>query len=276
MYPYKRTGLWGVGLLILVLLSCGLVIRAEFLEKESKAPVRPKEASIAVKPFIPKTESMQEPSIELVKKVDIPKESTMEESMAQEIVAEKLASKVSIAQEPAPEKLVSPSLEKPIKESASGSPKDMAVFQNLAIENEAKKKEAAVSMEEIPGSMSVLVVDDSEVNRDLLLRMLTLKDYKAKAVSSGEAALKALCEESFDLLLIDCIMPEMDGYALAEKIRTEGISSMPVLIAMSPRHDREEAEKCAKAGFDNLLVKPFTMTALDQQIRLALGNKSAK
>jgi len=276
MYPYKRTGLWGVGLLILVLLSCGLVIRAEFLEKESKAPVRPKEASIAVKPFIPKTESMQEPSIELVKKVDIPKASAMEESMAQEIVAEKLASKVSIAQEPAPEKLVSPSLEKPIKESASGSPKDMAVFQNLAIENEAKKKEAAVSMEEIPGSMSVLVVDDSEVNRDLLLRMLTLKDYKAKAVSSGEAALKALNEESFDVLLIDCIMPEMDGYALAGKIRAEGISRMPLLIAMSPRHDQEEAEKCAKAGFDNLLVKPFTMTALDQQIRLALNNRNAE
>ncbi len=277
MYPYKRTGLWGGGLLILVLLSCGLVIRAEFLEKESsKAPVRPKEASIAVKPFIPKTESMQEPSIELVKKVDIPKASAMEESMAQEIVAEKLASKESIAQEPAPEKLVSPSLEKPIKEPANGYPKDMAVFQNLAIENEAEKKEVAVSMEEIPGSISVLVVDDSEVNRDLLLRMLTLKDYKAKAVSSGEAALKALSEESFDVLLIDCIMPEMDGYALAGRICAEGISSMPVLIAMSPRHDHEEAEKCAKAGFDNLLVKPFTMTALEQQIRLALGNRNAE
>ena len=141
---------------------------------------------------------------------------------------------------------------------------------------------ARVLLEEKPNCISVLIVDDSEVNRDLLLRMLTLKGYEARAVSSAEASLESLKVKSFDIMLIDCVMPEMDGYALAQKIRAEDTSHQkglqsalprPVLIAMSPRHDQEEAERCAKAGFDSLLVKPFTMTALDQQIRLILDDK---
>jgi CheY-like chemotaxis protein len=158
----------------------------------------------------------------------------------------------------------------------------MAVFQNQEIEKEAENKESAAPKEKIASARSMLVVDDSEVNRDLLLRMLTLKGYEARAVSSAEAALESLRVKSFDIMLIDCVMPEMDGYALAQKIRAEDISQQkglqsalprPVLIAMSPRHDQEEAEKCAKAGFDSLLVKPFTMTALDQQIRLIFDDK---
>ncbi|OQB99026.1 MAG: Sensor histidine kinase RcsC [Spirochaetes bacterium ADurb.Bin110] len=303
MYPYRQVAIWGAGLLILVLLSSGLIIRAGSLKNESKVPVWPKEASMAIKPFVPKTESIKEPSINVVNKVEIPQASAIEESMAQESAAEKP---------------VSPSLKKPTKEPAGESKMDMAVLQNQKIENENRSDEVAVPKEEIPSSISVLVVDDSEVNRDLLLRMLTLKDYKAKAVSSGKAALQALSENIFDVLLVDCIMPEMDGYALAKEIHAKetskvasslqernylkykpiaqssnaenGISecgilkrsisqsdvSRPILIAMSPRHDQEEAEKCANAGFDSLLVKPFTMTALDQQIRLAIGNRSAE
>jgi len=72
-------------------------------------------------------------------------------------------------------------------------------------------------------------------------------------------------------VLIDCIMPDMDGFALAREIRkseaSTGDKKKPVaLIAMSPRHDLEEAERSSQAGFDSLLVKPFTMTALDQKI----------
>ena len=220
-YPYRRVVAWGAGLLILVLVSCGLFILEEFSEKESKSHGRPKEASMDIKPFVPGSES-----------------------------AQKLSMGVSTKAENEPAHLI--------------------------------EEPARVLLEEKPNCISVLIVDDSEVNRDLLLRMLTLKGYEARAVSSAEAALESLRVKSFDIMLIDCVMPEMDGYALAQKIRAEDISQQkglqsalprPVLIAMSPRHDQEEAEKCAKAGFDSLLVKPFTMTALDQQIRLIFDDK---
>ncbi len=257
LYPYRQVALWGAGLLILVLLSCGLAILAGSLEKEGKAPIGSKEALITIKPFVPKIEPLQESSIGVIKKAEI-------------------------LQEPMAENLVSASLGRPIKETVEGPAQEKIILRDQEIENEAENKESAAPKEKIASARSVLVVDDSEVNRDLLLRMLTLKGYEARAVSSAEAALESLRVKSFDIMLIDCVMPEMDGYALAQKIRAEDISQQkglqsalprPVLIAMSPRHDQEEAEKCAKAGFDSLLVKPFTMTALDQQIRLIFDDK---
>lgn len=139
-----------------------------------------------------------------------------------------------------------------------------------------------------PKSVSVLVADDSEVNRELLVRMLTLRNYRVDTRPSGVLALDALEAEFYDVVLIDCIMPEMDGYQLAALIRNrvaepsparEGMlakgaartRNIPTLIAMSPRHDAEEADKCERAGFDGLLIKPFTMTSLDQKIQEMLG-----
>ncbi len=143
-----------------------------------------------------------------------------------------------------------------------------------------------VSKNDVPIDMppSVLVVDDSEVNRELLVRMLTLKGYRVESLQSGELALAMLEKSNFDVVLIDCIMPEMDGYTLASRIKQKyselsskdrGLllksaiksSKVPLLIAMSPRHDIEEAKKCEQAGFDGLLIKPFTMTSLDQKIK---------
>jgi CheY-like chemotaxis protein len=107
--------------------------------------------------------------------------------------------------------------------------------------------------------------------------MLALKGYEAAAVPSGQLALDILRQRKFDVLLIDCVMPEMDGYALASAVRATGSAARssssatvlggPALLAMTPRHDPEEVKKCLEAGFDALLIKPFTMTSLDQKIR---------
>ncbi|MCX8013878.1 MAG: response regulator, partial [Rectinema sp.] len=116
--------------------------------------------------------------------------------------------------------------------------------------------------------LSVLVVDDSEVNREFILRMLALKDYSAAAVPDGESALAMLREKAFDVVLVDCIMPGMDGYTLGHRIREAGYAAR--LIAMSPRHDPDEEARCSAAGFDGLLVKPFTMSTLDRTLQRVL------
>lgn len=133
------------------------------------------------------------------------------------------------------------------------------------------------SIEDINKPCAVLVVDDCEVNRELLVRMLTLKGYRASAVQCGELALNMLSECSFDVMLIDCIMPGMDGYALAVSVRETAFSETiksPVMIAMSPSHDTEEVNKCEQAGFDGLIIKPFTMTSLDQKIKEILNSRA--
>ncbi len=138
----------------------------------------------------------------------------------------------------------------------------------------ASSEEGARAAVRIP--VSVLVVDDSEVNRELLFRMLTLKGYEAQSVSSSEMALDAIKERSFDVVLIDCVMPDMDGYALASAIRNSAGGAPSLMIAMSPRHDPQETEKCRAAGFDSVLIKPFTMTSLDQKIQETLYHKGDK
>lgn len=115
-------------------------------------------------------------------------------------------------------------------------------------------------------SLSVLVVDDSEVNREFILRMLALKGCRAEAAAGAESALEILKERIFDAALVDCIMPGMDGYALARYLRDHG-STLP-LVAMSPRHDPEEEARCTEAGFNGLLVKPFTMSALLRTLQM--------
>lgn len=166
-------------------------------------------------------------------------------------------------------------------------------FVQKAEENEGPLPEVAAQDQAAPAStalasseegvraavrtpVSVLVVDDSEVNRELLFRMLTLKGYEAQSVSSSEMALDAIKERSFDVLLIDCIMPKTDGYALASAIRNIIGEAPSLMIAMSPRHDPQETEKCRAAGFDSVLIKPFTMTSLDQKIQETLYHKGDK
>ncbi|HBE47138.1 MAG TPA: hypothetical protein DDW14_07405, partial [Spirochaetaceae bacterium] len=215
-----------------------------------KAELALKEASFAVAPFVPQ---------EKVEKVVWPGASEAE--------CDELPRQAALAEDEADARIpgAAPSSEQP------GPPPGSPISMSGAPVSPAQPgtNETIRLAPERP--VSVLVVDDSEVNREILLRMLALKGYEAEAVDSGAAALSTLKKRTFDVVLIDCIMPDMDGFALAREIRkseaSTGDKKKPVaLIAMSPRHDLEEAERSSQAGFDSLLVKPFTMTALDQKI----------
>ena len=84
----------------------------------------------------------------------------------------------------------------------------------------------------------VLVVEDEEIVRDILPKVLSEEGYRVDAVETGEDGLKALDNHLYDLVLLDLIMPNMDGFAVLEiKAQDQTISDIPVIVlsAMDPQ-----------------------------------------
>lgn len=121
---------------------------------------------------------------------------------------------------------------------------------------------------------SILVVDDSEVNRDLVGRMLSLKGYSTEFADSGSAALARCREGTYDLIFLDCFMPGMDGYKTSVLLREEGLRRSTKIIGMSARVGPRELETCKAAGMDDVLAKPFTSKQLFESLAKNLVRNS--
>jgi signal transduction histidine kinase len=115
----------------------------------------------------------------------------------------------------------------------------------------------------------ILVVDDHPVNRMVLVRQANALGYAAEAAESGGAALEELQSKRFALVVMDCNMPEMDGYELARHVRRieaeSGLARMPI-IACTANAMAGEAEACLAAGMDDYLSKPVQLGALRKKL----------
>ena len=109
----------------------------------------------------------------------------------------------------------------------------------------------------------ILVAEDNETNQKVILRQLALLGYAADVVSNGREALHHWQSGDYALLLTDLHMPEMDGYALAKKVREQenGYGYIPI-VALSANAVRGEAENCHAVGMDEYLTKPVSLAEL--------------
>ena len=111
----------------------------------------------------------------------------------------------------------------------------------------------------------VLVVEDNDVNRFIAQRLVEKQGYRCEAVSNGAEAVRAVASQAYDVVLMDCQMPVMDGYDAARQIRDE-VVEQPIIIAMTANNQADERTLCIRAGMDDYLPKPLDLEAMGEMI----------
>jgi two-component system sensor histidine kinase/response regulator len=137
---------------------------------------------------------------------------------------------------------------------------------------------AAAEVDEVaqpPGELSglrVLVAEDNPVNQQVLLRQAQRLGMVADAVNNGQEVLNALEGQAYDVVLMDCQMPVMDGYTATRAIRSreqDGATRLPI-VAVTANAMREDFERCRESGMDDFVAKPVTLAALANAIERAV------
>jgi class 3 adenylate cyclase len=120
----------------------------------------------------------------------------------------------------------------------------------------------------------ILDVDDVEKNARLLADVLTAKGYRTSKASSGEAALAAIRADAPDLVLLDVMMPGLDGYAVCRAIRADAASAMLPVVLVTALDPAQERVKGIEAGADDFLNKPVNQAELMARVRSLLRIKA--
>jgi CheY-like chemotaxis protein len=120
--------------------------------------------------------------------------------------------------------------------------------------------------------LRVLVAEDNPVNQKVAMHMLSKLGCTVHAVADGALALAAVQLQDFDVVLMDCQMPEMDGFEAARRIRALGLPRRPAIVALTANAMHGDKEFCLHAGMDDYLMKPIEMKLLAE----ALGRWGAQ
>jgi signal transduction histidine kinase/CheY-like chemotaxis protein len=118
-----------------------------------------------------------------------------------------------------------------------------------------------------PTSATILVVEDVEVNQILLEQMLQRLGYHCDLVNNGQEALERLAQKSYELVIMDCQMPVVNGYEATRRLRQQDPHHQTIVIGVTAHAMLGDREKCLAAGMDDYLSKPFRMEDLSDLLQ---------
>lgn len=125
----------------------------------------------------------------------------------------------------------------------------------------------------VTGNPRVLIVDDLEDNRALLTDFLKLIECESDVATNGEECLEKLSSERFDMVLLDIMMPKMNGYQTLEHIKADRqLNHIPVIM-ITAVPEMKSVVKCIKMGAEDYLIKPFDATLLLARVNATLEKK---
>jgi len=116
----------------------------------------------------------------------------------------------------------------------------------------------------------ILVVDDNEANRDMLCRLLEKQQHEVSTAPDGFAALAQMRESRFDIVLLDLMMPGMDGFEVLQRVRSDPAMSHTAVILVSALDEMDAVAHSIEAGAEDYLFKPVNPTLLRARIQSTL------
>jgi CheY-like chemotaxis protein len=128
----------------------------------------------------------------------------------------------------------------------------------------------------------VLVAEDSPLNQQVAMKQLEKLGYEADAVSDGTQVLEALGRKTYDVILMDCQMPEMNGYEATWQVREQeekrakdsGAQAHIYIVAMTANTEADNRERCEKAGMDDFITKPVQLPQLEAALQRAINDQA--
>lgn len=120
-------------------------------------------------------------------------------------------------------------------------------------------------------SARILVIEDDEGNRDLLERMLRRYSYHVMGAATGAAAIRCIARDEFDLILLDLLLPDIDGFSLLGQMRNQ--TPLTPVIVISALTDMDNVIRCIEAGAEDYVAKPFIPILLRTRVASALDRK---
>ncbi|WP_036479622.1 SpoIIE family protein phosphatase [Myxosarcina sp. GI1] len=151
----------------------------------------------------------------------------------------------------------------------------IAINDNLSTMNLSDAPEYIADRHEELSQDTILIVDDSQANRDLLSRQVEAQGYRVATAADGRQALEMIQKGQYDLILLDVMMPEIDGYQVLQWIRHSNWQHIPVIM-ISALDKIDSVVKCIEMGAEDYLPKPFNSVLLKARINACLNKKKLR
>ena len=121
----------------------------------------------------------------------------------------------------------------------------------------------------------LLIVDDDLLSRQIATTVLQKAGFKASEAASGAAALALFAEHNYNLVLLDLMMPGMDGYEVCQQIRAMPHGARVPILICTGRTDTQSIERAYQHGATDFITKPINWTLLSHRVRSALRASAA-